>query len=177
MDVSKLLQYILIFILIFLLTGWLGRTVSYKAKTEHKDKVLRYDRSMKMIGVVSVIFWASLIVIMLTTSKQDIFWPLMIFLGFGIISLWLTIEAFFVKISYDDTCITASSPWRGTRNILWEEIESASYNSTLQWYVCHTKNKGDLRLSPYLSGLAEFMNELRGRLSVRASMENRRRSD
>ncbi len=169
MDISKIIQHVITFALTALLMVWLVSTVAYIAKQERGNKILYYGNGMKMTGIISLVFWIALITIMLLTSKHDNFWPLMLFLFFVLMSVVMIIEAYFVRIVYADTSITVSSPWRrDTRIILWDEIESVRFNDTLQWYVCQTRTKGKIRLSLYLSGVGEFLDQLDDKLAARA---------
>ncbi|MCE7987881.1 MAG: hypothetical protein DYG89_42495 [Caldilinea sp. CFX5] len=142
-----------------LFMAWLLRSVSPKAGMEAGKHVLSYGRSMKLLGVGGVILWVSLILLMVSTATEEILMPLIIFAAFALLSLYLTLEAYSVRVLYDEAFIYYYSFWRKERKIGWYDIKAITFSSFSQYFICETTFDGKLRLSLYLSGVQEFLQE------------------
>lgn len=155
----NIIEQILGAVLLGLFMTWLLRSVSPKAKVEAGKHVLSYGRSMKLVGVGGLIFWISLILLMVTTATEAILMPLVIFGALTLLSLYLTLEAYFVRVRYDEASIYCYSPWRKERKIAWYDIKVIKFSSFRQYFICETTFNGKIRLSLYLSGVQEFLQE------------------
>lgn len=151
--------------IIRLVLEWMNKDASRAALDERGRKVLYYGNKLKIVGAVITIFWLAFILIGLTGvfkgTKEDMMLVIALFSIFAAIGLFVLIEAYFVKIIYDDTLIISYSPWRrDIRMIPWGDIESVKYSKIMQGYICKTRNHGKLILYPYLTGLNEFLEIL-----------------
>ncbi len=152
---------------------WAQKTTSYYAKQERGRKILYYGIAVKVTNTMLFLFMVSFVIIDLSAFTRDIIGST-IFLPFVLGSFAFSLEAYLGKIIYDEITITFYSPWRGTRTILWDDIETVSYNDPFHWYVCHNKMKGKFRLSTYLSGCSEFIDEMDRHFALKGSYRVKR---
>lgn len=85
--------------------------------------------------------------------------PLVIFCGFALFGLYLTIEAYFVRVLYDDAYIYCYAPWRKAQKIAWYDIKTLKFSPISYYFICSTTYSGKIRLSFYRSGVQEFLQE------------------
>lgn len=154
--------------IIELILGWISKGARHRATDESGRNILCYGKELKIVGAVVTIFWIALIILVFMGvfegTKEDILWVTALFAFLTTTGIAILIEAYFVRIVYDETTITAYSPWRrDIRMIPWSDIESIRYSGMMRWYICKTKNHGNLILSSYLMGLDDFLEELEER--------------
>lgn len=75
-------------------------------------------------------------------------------------ALYAFLEVFLVRITFDESGISARSPWRGSRRIAWSEIIGYDFSGWNRWHLLRTTRQGTLRLSIYLTGLDTFFEAL-----------------
>lgn len=148
------------------LLGWLvgGGGVRHNATTG--VTILRYGKVHRGLGVVCVLFFASLGMASVFADPAlarfyALFWGCWFLLG-----AWWMVEASRKEVRLDRFGITARS-WSGRRTTIgWQEIERISHRGwPLGWFVvCGAGMR--IRLSHYLEGLDHFKNECRGRLTA-----------
>ncbi len=154
--------------LIKLVLDWIKKGASGSAQDEKGRKILRYGKEMKIVGALLSLFWIAMLIavpvsvhIGFMKGKEDMPWVMALFAGLALMGLGVLIEAYFVKIIYDDTAMVSYSPWRrDIRMIPWGDIQSVRFSQIMQAYICKTRNHGKLILSSYLIGLDEFMRAL-----------------
>jgi hypothetical protein len=71
-----------------------------------------------------------------------------------LISLYVFLEAQFVRVEFDDEFIYTFSPWRKRRVIPWCAVAGYSYSAVNRWHILKTRGNGSVCLSELLSGLA-----------------------
>jgi hypothetical protein len=143
--------------------GLLLKSVNAHARSEGSTKWLEYGPVMKGM---SLSFLAPVIAITMAGFFVEPKDRNPVFLGaafFGALTLPLLIECFLVRIGFDDQQVFCLSGWRRRRVIPWDEIESASYSGPMMWWVISTRNHGKIRAHLYLSGVSDFLDELRRR--------------
>lgn len=132
--------------------------------------ILRYGKTLRTFGLgLPTIFIVFIGIIGLENTPQNkddvtsYFWLLgmsMLFL------LYFYLEFFRVKIIVNDENIIATTPWKGTRNFSWKEIEKVSFSPTFQWLKLRTYNKKTLYISLYITGFDEFKRKMMDRLQI-----------
>ena len=80
------------------------------------------------------------------------------------------IEVYLYEISYDEGCISRSSPWSGMIQIMIEDVTGITYSFWWDQYVIHTKDGKPIRVSKYLSGAEGFLSFVNGAL-VKAAQD------
>ena len=156
--------------IITLVLDWIRKGASRSAHDERGRKVLCYGKELKIVGSALTIFWVvmtGLVILgVFKGSKEEIMWVAALFVFLAFIGIATLIEGYFVKVVYDETAVISYSPWRrDVRMIPWSDIESVRYSKIMQWYVCKTRNKGNVIVSSYLMGLNDFLDELEVRLN------------
>ncbi len=76
----------------------------------------------------------------------------LLFFGFGLGSIYCFNEYIFTKGSYDEKGIIYKTPWTGTKQKEWSELEYIDFNDTLNWYVFTFKDGCKIRISTYMHG-------------------------
>ena len=145
-----------------LVTWLLARAVRPGARVDGGASVLEYGRAFKILGACS---WA-LIVLLVVAAIDDPSQRRLAVFGlpiFVMIALYLCLEYFKVRVTFDSTGIRTVSPWRGPRSIPWEAVTRVSFSTWAQWYVIETTEFGSVRLSLHLSGTQALLGELERR--------------
>jgi len=75
-----------------------------------------------------------------------------LFLGFGVAAIYCFGEYFKVHGFYDEKGIDFHTPWTGSKIEKWENLTSAKFNSTANWYTLSFKSGKIIRLSNLLGG-------------------------
>ena len=70
-----------------------------------------------------------------------------------LVSLYVFLEAQFVRVEFDDEFIYTFAPWRGRRVIPWSAVTSYSSSGASGWHTLKTRGYGSIHLSALLSGL------------------------
>jgi len=117
--------------------------------------VLKYGWGMKLVCWLFLLFMISLW-FLLANSDGD-FTSYIIAAGFGILALSLILEAYFVRIEFDDEFIYTLSPWRHSRTIPWKEVTDHVYSEYNKWHVLKTENSGKIRASDFLVGVMHML--------------------
>jgi len=77
--------------------------------------------------------------------------------------LALLIEFTRIRVSWEETNLVLHSPWRGVRTIRWPELAEVRFSQTAGWFVLRDRTGEVIRLSMWLGGLAELLQDLRSR--------------
>jgi hypothetical protein len=75
-----------------------------------------------------------------------------------LVSLYIFLEAHFVRIEFDDQFVYTFAPWRKRRVIPWSAV--TGYSVASGWYVVKTRGYGSVHLSAQLSGLGTMRDYL-----------------
>ncbi len=78
---------------------------------------------------------------------------------------WMTLDAFGTRVLVSTEGITRVSLLRAPRSMTWQQIERVSYNYLCSWLVLNATGQRPIRISRYMSGVYELMQELRDHLS------------
>ena len=157
---SSHISSVLIAIIVPLVLSLLLR--SAKPTTIQKDgkKWLAYAKGLKLFSLLPMLISVGVFVITFFVDETQQKSGLFVSMLFGGLGLPLFLEFFGVKIGFDDHSIFCHSPWRKNRIIKWSEIEEVEFSEAAQWWVVKTKNKGNIRLHVYLSGIDEFLSQI-----------------
>jgi hypothetical protein len=74
----------------------------------------------------------------------------------AVLGLPLFLEAFLVRLTFDDTFLICRSPWRPRREIPLRELGEPVYRKALQWWTLEAGEQGVVRLHDYLRGKQEL---------------------
>ena len=80
-----------------------------------------------------------------------------------LVGAYLSLEALFVTVVLGRDSLRASTPWRGHREIPWDDIVHASFSSAMGWYVLRTRTHGVVRVSGMLKGARQLEDILTAR--------------
>ncbi len=124
--------------------------------------VVRYTREF-LWGIVvgGWTFTAVLAVLAEMTAKDDDLGP-----AAGAVALFIALllplhlEAFRVRIVWDEQGMHTRSPWRRPRDIAFSEVVSCDYSSSMKWYRIRTRRQGIVRLHWLMQGIPELLAQL-----------------
>jgi hypothetical protein len=141
-------------------------TVSHKAERVKGDVVIRYGAPLRAFALLSALIPIVLTIPALQASPKDqtLAWSMVVLMT--AISIYLILEFYFVRITFDDHYLHSISPWTTNRTIEWSNITSVSFSSLASWYVIKTGNHGKIRAHTGLSGLPELMKQISARCKI-----------
>lgn len=125
------------------------------------ELVLEYGWGIKGFAVGVSAFWLIIFAVLYATggidlaSSTSLLGMAVVIFAIVIPLLLLTLEAFGVSYRIDALRIKKRSPWTRDTSVTWQEIESVTFNLTLQWFVVRSR-VATLRLHAYLTGLGDF---------------------
>lgn len=141
--------------------------VTKKANYGVAEGELKFGLFMKCFGFACLAFSATTMVVYLTghyqvnkAAETTALIGLTLFFGLG--AIYTLAEGFLVKGHFDECAITFTTPWNGTKQEVWEALESVEFNHWCSWYVLTFESKKVIRLSSMLSGhgyVLEFLQE------------------
>ncbi|MCW8875641.1 MAG: hypothetical protein OQK51_01175 [Kangiellaceae bacterium] len=77
------------------------------------------------------------------------------------LGFYFLIDFLFVKLSFNEEKIIFESPWRKKIEERWENIESVYFNDNYYWHVIIFKSQKKIRISIFLSGRLNFLEQLK----------------
>ena len=141
-------------------------TKAAKRKTTNGE--LRYGMFIFLLAISCFAF--SLFAVWLFFNDNDIhekaseFYSVIgLFLGFGVAAFACFSEYFKVKGNFTVDGIEFHTPWTGTKNESWNDLESVKFNESMYWYILKFKSGKKVRLSSYLLGHGEVLEILKAR--------------
>ena len=141
---------------------FLYRSSQRNSKAEFADKCVYYPKTLKLFVWVGWFFTFVIAIIAAFTARGDHFWTatICVSLFIGLI-LPLHLEAYFVKINWDEETIYANSPWRRSRRIPISNVMRCDFSQSMQWYRIHTEGYGIVRLHMFARGIPQLLESLR----------------
>ncbi|WP_198559875.1 hypothetical protein [Colwellia sp. 12G3] len=127
------------------------------SKISHKTK----NGQLKFGMLISGLFWGCLIfslgslyVLLFTdyNHERDFFALIGLIVGFGIGAIYSFGEAFKVHGRFDETSIEFHTPWTGSKDELWVNLQQVKFHSTPNWYTLTFESGAKIRLSALLGG-------------------------
>ena len=76
-------------------------------------------------------------------------------------AMW--IEFMRIRVSWAETAVVLHSPWRGVRTIQWTDLTDVRFSQAAGWFVLRDRAGEVIRLSMWLGGLTELLQDLRSR--------------
>jgi uncharacterized Tic20 family protein len=160
-DIAKAIGPALTSAIIPLVLGWLLKSAQSKSLATAGQRSLAYPKALKVFVIIGWIATVGIAILAGFTAKNaDIKNAAAIVGLFVALILTLHLEAFGVRITWDDTHIHTRSPWRKARQIPFSAIRSCDYSQGLQWYRIHTDGYGTIRLHQFIGGIPELLAAL-----------------
>lgn len=94
-------------------------------------------------------------------GTSDLFVMAALILAFSASAAYFFLEYFGVKGNYDDSSITLTTPWSGTKTASFTELVSVKFNPIAYWYVLRFNDGTCLRISSYLQGHGTLVEKLK----------------
>ena len=137
----------------------LFRLRSKRPQPAERLQMLRYPWLIRILAAVGVsLFMSGLVFVCLHTAGSERWFCLAMAAPFVLLVLSGAIEVYLYEISYDEGCISRSSPWSGMIQIGIEEVTGITYSCWWDQYVIHTRTGKPIRVSKYLSGTEGFIS-------------------
>lgn len=129
---------------------------------------LRFGSFIKGLGLACLVFSVIPLAVLLT-GNYEVDKPgettalIGLILGFGVLAIGLIAEGFFVKGSFSEESIHFKSPWTGTKDECWSDLESLSFNRLCQWYTLEFDSGAVIRISTFLGGHTHLLQLLQAK--------------
>lgn len=160
-DLGKAIGPALTAAIVPLVLGWLLRAAQAESLATAGQRVVAYPKTFKVFVMLG---WVATIVIAIfagfTARNADILNAAAVVGLFIALMLPLHLEAFGVRITWDDAFIHTRSPWRKARKIPFSAVRSCDYSHAMQWYRIHTDGYGTIRLHQLTRGISELLAAL-----------------
>ena len=89
-------------------------------------------------------------------------WAAWILAGvFGAAGIYLLLETYTRRITYNEQGLRDHSIWRGDREMTWDALAGYSYSELNHWHVLDFGRHGKVRVSILLEGATDFESFLR----------------
>ncbi|BAJ03097.1 hypothetical protein [Shewanella violacea] len=129
--------------------------ISSKVGNKSVDGQLKFGLFISGLAwTCTVISLACVYVLFFTEYNEERdFWALIGLIGgFGICAIYSFGEAYKVHGKFDEQSIEFHTPWTGSKNERWENLEFIKFNSQGNWYLLKFKSGAKIRLSALLGG-------------------------
>jgi small-conductance mechanosensitive channel len=148
-----------------IISGLVGALVVYLlfrlarpvARVEGDRKILEYGRAFRLLVVLFVPVSAFVAYGAAHARPSQALAATLVTLFFVLASAYLLYEVFLVKLGYDQRFIYSYTPLRGQRTVPWESVTEAGYSPLRQAHYLATRAHGTIWFSPWLNGMAEFI--------------------
>ena len=150
-------------ILMALVTGWLARGRFRSAPRTHRGTELTYPRSVLLLGLVSVAFFAACTYLSLPAKTGG---PLVasVFVAFAALGTYLVAECLATRHAVRPDGLEYRTLLARRGFARWDEIEAVRYSPSMKWFVVGLRRGRSVRFSALLIGLPEFAQALRARV-------------
>jgi hypothetical protein len=127
------------------------------SKISHKSN----NGQLKFGLIISSLFWLFLAIVLacfyglLFTEinyERDLFPIIGLIAGFSLGAIYSFGEAYKVHGKFDVDSISFHTPWTGSKNEKWSNLESVKFNSAANWYTLKFSSGAKIRLSALLTG-------------------------
>ena len=147
--VSKILPPLLVAFVVSASLAYFSR----KAKEEFADGKLEYGPEVKVVGWVSAAIATGTALAMVLVDHGGQYLSLGgIAALFGIIGLYLLLESYSTKGSFDMQQIRVSSIWSKPKQAQWRELTGAAFKKNGQYFELKFENGTKISLSKILRG-------------------------
>jgi hypothetical protein len=126
-------------------------------KISHKSN----SGQLKFGVIISSLFWLCLAIVLAClyglvftniNYERDLFPIIGLITGFGLAAVYSFGEAYKVHGKFDVDAISFYTPWTGSKNEKWSNLESVKFNSVANWYTLNFNSGTKIRLSALLTG-------------------------
>ena len=113
---------------------------------------LKFGLVLWVIATCCLVFAVFVAMTFFANHDKDVWARVALSAGFGVGAIYCFAEAAFVRGRFDETGITFSTPWTGSKSEKWVDLVSIKLNDSANWYTLTFKSGNKIRLSRYLSG-------------------------
>jgi hypothetical protein len=157
-DIGRIISTALIAVIVPIALGFLYRSAQGDSEIGLSRRCVDYPKALKIFVGVGWIFTVAIAIITTFAARFDDLLPsLLIFIG---LILPLHLEAYFVRIIWDDDTIHTRSPWRRSRRIPISSVKRCDFSQSMQWYRIHTEGYGIVRLHMFARGIPQLLEAL-----------------
>jgi hypothetical protein len=131
-------------------------------RADHGEGLVRYGGRIRAVALFVLAIGLAIAYAALHASPDQ---RMVAFCVAGLLlagAVWFVLETFFVRAIVSAAHLTHTSPWRGTRRILWSAITRHQFSPEMSWHVLETTGYGKVRLSSYMSGVDQIIDRLKG---------------
>ena len=89
-------------------------------------------------------------------NRTDVLAVIGLYALFGALSAPLVWESLRYALGISKDGLDCRSPWRASRFVPWNRVESLSYSTMNSWFIIHTKDRWNFRVSVFVPGLSIF---------------------
>ena len=160
-DIGRIASTALIAVVVPIALGFFYRSAQRNSETGITEKCIDYPKALKIFVWSGWVFTVVIALIAGFTARGDDFWPatLCVVLFVGLI-LPLHLEAYFVRITWDEDAIYTRSPWRRSRTIPLSSVTRCDFSPSMQWYRVRTGGYGIVRLHMFARGIPQLLAAL-----------------
>jgi len=166
-DLVAELSRLLASLIVPLVIGGLLYAARRQAKVRIRDErlVLEYGWGLRGFALFAVLFAGFMVFVATRTQPEQMLVAAAASGAFVLIAIVTALEVFRVRVEFDADTIRCFSPWRKHRVVEWDAVDSITFSSVNQWWIVRTKGgaNGAIRLSQFLTGVADFMVAARSR--------------
>lgn len=153
------IAYALIVIIVPIVLGMFTKSARVPAERVAGKAWLGYGKWFKGLSTVSLFLpGIGVLAIMQAESSREVMVAYSLFCFFLIIVFSMLLEAFFVRIAFDEKSIYCMSPWRKAREIPISELGKPTFNTSMQWWVIPAGEHGNVRVPTLLHGWEDLIN-------------------
>ena len=160
-NIGRIISTVLITAVVPLALGVLYRSAQRDSEAGAAERCVEYPKALKTFVWAGWVFTLTIGIIAGVSATGDSFWSavLCVVLFVGLI-LPLHLEAYFVRITWDDETILTRSPWRRFRAIPISSVRRCDFSRSMQWYRIHTEGYGIVRLHLFARGIPKLLEAL-----------------
>jgi len=111
------------------------------------------------MGSAALVAWFVIVTLAVNSADSKRGVALTIGGALGLPCIYLFLETHFSRIRFDTAFIYASSPWRGKRQVPWQEITGCDYSPMNFSWSFRTAKHGIVTVSRYRSGVEQLLDQ------------------
>jgi len=157
-DLGRIISSALIAVAVPIALGFLYRSAQRDSTNRPAERCVDYPKALKIFVWAGWFFTFAIVIVAGFTARGNDVWPaILCVLLFTALILPLHLEAYFVKITWDDERIHTQSPWRRSRRIPMSSVQRCDFSQSMQWYRIHTEGYGIVRLHMFARGIPQLL--------------------
>jgi hypothetical protein len=154
------------------LLTWAARRGKPRADPETGTLVFRHSilfRGFSLLAAFGIPLGITALVLVNPPKKDgDVTAIVCLYALFGALSAPLLWESMRFSLTVSPEGLDCRSPWRPGRFVAWEEVQKLTYGGASQWFIIHTKDRWKFRVSIFVSGLNQFLEQFEKHLPQEA---------